>query len=615
MPRWRIRKARLGDFGPVTAVIACGLVLSAIAFFLVRAYYFSADRHQFQSDAAFYGANFRGSIDHHVNSLAAIHAFVSASHKVDRWEFSNFARQVLPENSGLKAVLWVPEVASAERRTFEARMQSDGLFGLTIRELRGNGKLVAAPPRQTYLPVAYVEPFEVSGTLIGVDLGRNDIYAPLFAAARAKGQIVSSPPLDRTLVDGAHAPFVMLAFPLARENGKGLEGYVLGVVELDRVIGQVLSHRAPVKAAIAFRSRNGLVVYRDGVRASLRDFTGTSEFRQIQSFRIADRVYYLVIASAPSATELTRVYVPAGLALLVLALTALLAQSMLVTALRKLEVERAVLLRTAELRRINRSLGAEIEQRLKAQGALIVARDKAETANRAKSAFLATMSHELRTPLNAIIGFSGMLLDGAVKAAAKKADYLKEINGAGFRLLDLINDILEITQMDAAANEAHEPVYLSDVVAGVAEKMRKAADEAGMTLATAVGENLPPIKGDGRRLERAAVHLVSNAIKFGRKGGAVRITARALKYSQLLEVRDDGPGLPEGSEDSILELFAQGDTSLSRHRDGVGLGLTFVCRVANHHEARLKVESRKGKGTSISMVFPPSRIGALDKVA
>ena len=262
---WGRRQSSVGamDFAPIAAVVLGGIALSAMLFFLVRGSYYAAERDQFRRDAAFYGANFRSTMERHVNSLAAIHAFVTASHDVNRWEFSNFAHQILPQNSGFKAVLWLPYVGAKDRAGFEAELQRDGLFGLTLRELDRDGQLVSAGARDTYLPVAYVEPFEASGSLIGVDLASNPIYAPLFEAARKTDKVVASPPLDRALVDGAKAPRVVLAFPLNRHTaaaaqtvtaGKSrlagaapsnLEGYALGVVQLDRVVDAAIGSRAP----------------------------------------------------------------------------------------------------------------------------------------------------------------------------------------------------------------------------------------------------------------------------------------------------------------------------------------------------------------------------------
>ena len=626
--KWRRKQPGEGvdDFGPIAAVVTAGVVLSVTLFFVVRGAYFAADRDQFQRDAAFYSATFKSSMERHVNSLAAIHAFVSASHDVNRWEFSNFAHQILPQNSGFKAVLWLPQVGAKERAGFEAELQRDGLFGLTVRELTDNGELVRAGPRTDYLPVAYVEPFEGSGNLIGVDLAHNPIYAPLFEAARKTSKVVASAPLDHALVDGAKPPLVVLAFPLNRHiaqsvstrtvtAGKSglaraaafsnLEGYALGVVQLDRVAQGVIGPRAPVQAQIA---------YGKGDESLGRWLKGT-EFQQLEPFRIAGRPFLLALRSAQTGHPLTRLYVPMGAGLFALLLTALLTQSMLSTTMRKRQVERAVVARTAELRRSNEALTEEIAQRREAEMALRTARDKAEAANRAKSAFLSTMSHELRTPLNAIIGFSGMMLSAQGGAGAKAQDYLTEINGAGGRLLDLINDILEITQMDTDAEGPDDLVYLPDLVEDVMEKMRGDAERAGVALQSAVSERLPALSGDGKRLKRALAHLVSNAIKFGAKDGFAVIGARLGDGGLILDVSDNGDGLTPEAEAAAMALFTQADGSLTRQHGGVGLGLTYVARVAAHHGAQLKFQSKAGEGTRVTLVFPPARMVQAREVA
>ena len=636
---WRRKRSGEGvnDFGPIAAVVVAGLALSATLFVMARGYFVAADRDQFQRDAAFYGANFRSSMERHVNSLAAIHAFVTASHDVNRWEFSNFAHQILPQNSGFKAVLWLPDVGAHERAGFEAELQRDGLFGLTLRELADNGELISAGPRGDYLPVAYVEPFEISGNLIGVDLGHNGIYAPLFEAARKTSKVVASPPLDHALVDGAKPPLVVLAFPLNRHTvaqavstqtitaGKSglaraaapntLEGFALGVVQLDRVVEAAIGPRAPVQAVIAYGAKNAPTLFGVGKNGTLAAWFGASEFHQLEPFRVAGRPFFLAIRSAEAGEPLTRLYVPAGAALLGLALTALLTQSMLSTTMRKRQVERAVVERTAQLRRINGALNEEIAQRREAQTALVAARDRAEAANRAKSAFLSTMSHELRTPLNAIIGFSSMLLAKADTSNAKSADYLTEINNAGVRQLNLINDILDITQMDTDTDRPGELVYLPDMVDGVIEKLGPDADAAGVALQSSVSDRLPALMGDGKRLKRALEHLVSNAIKFGARGGFAVIAVRMGDGGLVLEVSDNGVGLKPGTEAAAMKLFAQADNSLARHYDGVGLGLTFVARVANHHGAQMKVASKPGEGTRVALVFPPARIVQAREVA
>jgi signal transduction histidine kinase len=645
------RQTRYGvaDFLPIAAVVAVGIAAALSAFILARGYYAAADRDEFGRNAADYGAAFKTGIERHVNSLAAIRAFVSSSHDVNRWEFSNFAHQILPQNSGFKAVLWLPHVAGPQRKTFEAALQNDGLYGLRLRELAAGGTLVPATDRDRYIPVAYVEPFESSGGLIGVDLANDPIYAPLFQRAKDSGKVVASAPLPHALIDGARPPLMLVVFPLGRNailpkeamrkagvqkpgvlkaNGlksgapPELEGYALGVLQLDRVVEIVLGRHAPVDAAIAYRSGASLKVYPTSAAGEpsapvtdLIRWFGDSEFHQVQPFAVAGTPFYLAVRSSRTGDVLTRVYVPAGAALLVLTLTALLTQSMFATTMRKRQVERAVIARTAELSRINRALGAEIGQRREAEAALRVAKDKAEAANRAKSAFLSTMSHELRTPLNAVIGFSSMLIDQPDTSREKTHDYLSEINGSGARLLDLINDILEITQMDTETRKTEELVYLPDIADAVIEKIRPHADVAGVALRNLVSDGAPTVRGDSRRLQKALMNLVSNAVKFTPKGGEAVLSAGMTAEGLAIEVCDNGMGMLPGEAAKVIDLFSQADNSLSRRHDGVGLGLTYVRRVADHHDAHLHISSVPGEGTSIRMIIPASRLIQAREVA
>jgi signal transduction histidine kinase len=264
--------------------------------------------------------------------------------------------------------------------------------------------------------------------------------------------------------------------------------------------------------------------------------------------------------------------------------------------------------RTAELSALNQALNDEVAQRRQAEAALWIAKDKAEEANRAKSAFLSTMSHELRTPLNAIIGFSDILVKHAALSDERATDYLREINGSGIRLLDLINDILEITQMDTQDLDAADLVFIPDIVEAALAKVQPVADCAGVVLRSSVEEGLPLLRGDSRRLQKVLVNLLSNAIKFTGRGGEAFVTSRRFADGVTLEVIDTGVGMPPEAEAKISGLFSQIDSSLARKHDGIGLGLTFVRRVADHHGAVLEIASKQGAGTRVALAFPLNRI-------
>jgi len=618
MPTFSKRnRQQLREFLPVTALAIAGIVFSISVFAVLRGYYVSTDRQQFQRDAAYYSGVFESDVERHVTSLAAIHAFVSAAHDVNRWEFSAFAHQILPQNSGFKAVLWLPQVSQQQRKAFETSLQRDGLYGLRLRELTEQNLLVDAGGRPIYLPVAYVEPFESSGNLIGVDLSTNKIYAQLLTQARKAGRQAASDPVSQALVDSAEPPIVLVAFPLNRPKAphefgapEGPQGYVLGILQLNGVIAKAIGPRAPIQAGIGYGGPVDPTVFLDapGKTSSLDQWFGDSEFHQKVAFTVADKHFFLVLRSGRHGAALTRFYAPAGAALLVLTLAAMLAQSMLTTILRKREVEHAVIERTAELSTLNEALSGEVAQRRQAEAALRIAKEKAESANRAKSAFLSTMSHELRTPLNAIIGFSSILVHPDHNLDAKTYDYLQEINRSGVHLLELLNDILDITQMDTDDAAPNEPVPITDIVDAALAAIQPQADNAGVSLQRAVGETFGVLHGEPRRLQKALLNLLSNAVKFNKKGGWVQVAVRRDGDWLAIEVSDNGIGMPAGAEALITKLFSQYDGSLARKHEGIGLGLTFVQRVARYHDAALTISSTLGEGTVVKMLFSGHRV-------
>ncbi|HWY63104.1 MAG TPA: CHASE domain-containing protein [Rhizomicrobium sp.] len=616
------------DFVPVGAVLIVGTLLAIASFLAVRNYYASSEQQQFRRDATYYSTRFKDDVERHVTSLAAIRAFVSASRQVTRWEFSAFAHQIRPQNSGFKAVLWVPVVQKHDRAQYEKTLQEDGLYGLKIRQVTAQGKFVHAGAQPLYLPVSYVEPFEGNGSLVGLDLSANTLFAALFQTAGKTGQIAASAPVSRALITGLSGPVVLIAFPLRSEGepravsaGAPPQGYALGILELDKIIADAIG-TAPIQAAIAYSAdaKSPAAMFAANGRGSplaVDRWLGDAAFHQAVPFDIAGNHYLLALRSPAQGGLVTSLLVPLGACLLVVALTSLLMQTMLSTTLRKRMVENAVILRTAELNAANRTLLDEVEQRRQAEAALRVARDKAETANNAKSAFLATMSHELRTPLNAIIGFSGILASNTETLDPRSADYIGEIHTSGKRLLDLINDILEITQMDhEGALKGDEHIFLPDCIGAAIAKSQDAAAASGITLKSVVPDGLPFVCGDTKRLQKSVMHLLSNAIKFTPRGGAAEIAVQHGTGGTLtVQVSDNGVGMPPGADKKILELFSQFDNRRTRHHEGAGLGLAYVSRVAHLHEAELEISSTLGQGTCVRLTFPAHRIALKREVA
>ena len=241
---------------------------------------------------------------------------------------------------------------------------------------------------------------------------------------------------------------------------------------------------------------------------------------------------------------------------------------------------------------------------------LRAALDVADAANSAKSQFLATMSHELRTPLNAIIGFAQIL--EAKKFGplgnARYDGYAKIIVDSGNHLLALINDILDLSKLDAGHLELHdEPIDVADVVQRAIQLMSGQAAAAKVRQRADVPHGLPHLRVDARRLRQVLLNLLSNAIKFNKEGGSVKITA-TCSGSMAISIEDTGIGMADDDIPKAMERFGQVNSGHSRSFDGTGLGLPLAKRLVELHGGTLAISSRLGIGTTVTITLPAERL-------
>ena len=237
---------------------------------------------------------------------------------------------------------------------------------------------------------------------------------------------------------------------------------------------------------------------------------------------------------------------------------------------------------------------------------------RAEAASHTKSRFLANMSHELRTPLNAIIGFSELLLDRGDLCHDKVQEYLNDIHSSGKHLLSVINDILDISRIEAGKIEVREEmVPAGDLIDAAQRMVRARAEDAGVELDCRAACETLTLKIDRRLMLQAVLNFASNAIKFTEPGGRVDIeVARNAKGGADIVVRDTGIGMSADDVARVGERFLQADGRLSRKYEGTGLGLVIAKRLVELQGGVLVVESKPGIGTTMTVRLPAAHIAA-----
>jgi two-component system, cell cycle sensor histidine kinase PleC len=271
-----------------------------------------------------------------------------------------------------------------------------------------------------------------------------------------------------------------------------------------------------------------------------------------------------------------------------------------------LENERALTATVADLRKSRQQLEVQAQQLVELAESYVHEKERAEELSRAKSVFLATMSHELRTPLNAIIGFSEMMLSGTFGPLGhdRYADYCRDIHRSGHFLLGVLSDILDMAHMETGHVELRpERLDLALLIDNALRGFALEAEFAGIRLAADVAPGLD-IEADRKALGQIVSHLISNAVKFTPQGGEVRVAAAAEDDAVRLSVADTGVGIPQAALGKLGRPFEQVQDQFTRTHRGSGLGLAITRSLVTFHGGEMRIESREGLGTRVTVVLP-----------
>lgn len=253
----------------------------------------------------------------------------------------------------------------------------------------------------------------------------------------------------------------------------------------------------------------------------------------------------------------------------------------------------------------------DISERVQYSKEIRDAREQAILANRAKSDFLANMSHELRTPLNAIIGFSEIIERRIFgNDTDRYTAYASDIRQSGDHLLAIINDILDLSKIEAGRlHLTEEAVYLPQVIAACLHLVSERAGRANVRLVTDVPAALPPLWADAIKVKQILINLLTNAVKFTPAGGTIVVGAHIVSDGRIaMSITDTGIGMRPEDIPAAMAPFGQVDSGPARRHEGTGLGLPLTRRLAELHGAEFRLESQLGRGTTVSITFPKERV-------
>jgi len=549
------------------------------------------------------------SIESQMLTMLALQNHVKLGHSRD--DFHEFAEPFLSRVIGIQALEWVPRVSGDERDSYVNQAKKDGFsdYDFTVRDNSSN--IVSAPIKAEYYPVYYLEPIMGNETALGFDLSSSPIRLGTLNESIRTGDIRTTSKI--TLVQGDKEQSGFLVFlpvyskPVDElteiERQQYIEGFAIGVF----LVGDLVDN------SIAYLSNSEIDLYISDItnpnnpdplhyyNSTLSDSEFNPDYFENMENSLS-REYIVTVGSrtwkinmVPTSNYIDEFKTSYSFILLAIGLFAvlLLVSYFNILISRTLTIENLVEIRTNEL----------IQSKAEAEKA----KEAAELANLSKSEFLANMSHELRTPLNGILGLSSTILKNQKgNLDERQTKGLKMINRSGIRLLELINDILDLAKVESGSMVYNEhPVRMKDIIELIenlfnglmADRISKEKEPLDLIIES-LGYTPKMLYTDKRRFEQVLINLIGNAEKFTQSGSiAIRIVI--VEDFIWFEISDTGIGIAEDKLNSIFGNFQQADGSTTRNYQGTGLGLSLCKALVDLISGKISIESQLGKGTTV----------------